>query len=150
MPLGDVSREDPPVALFSDRLPRPGRCRFLDRLSLACVETVLSGAVAGRLAPAYACRATPEVVACVENEFTRVPLPFYPAWSEPMGPRVRWFSTAGVLLRLEPGAGGTELVVMGGTKADLQRAIERIPGAWPDTGPTVTRTTAGHDLVLPF
>ncbi|MCX5374933.1 SMI1/KNR4 family protein [Streptomyces sp. NBC_00091] len=148
--LTDLHREDPPVALFSDRLPNSGRRRFLDRLSLACVETVLSEAVVGRWRQGRACQATPEVVACLETEFARVPLPPYPAWFEPMGPGVRWFSAAGLLLRLEPGSEGTELVVTGQTEGDLQRAIEAIPGAWPDAEPTVTRTISEHDLVLPF
>ncbi|MEU3182265.1 SMI1/KNR4 family protein [Streptomyces albidoflavus] len=148
--LADCSREDPPVALFSDRLPNSSRCHFLDRLSLALVETVLSEVVMGRWAQGRACQATPEVVACLEKEFAPVPLPSYPAWFEPMGVRVRWFSAAGLLLRLEPGSEGTELVVTGRTEADLQWAIGAIPGVWSDAEPTVTSAIDDHDLVLPF
>ncbi|MET9736464.1 hypothetical protein ABZZ79_39400 [Streptomyces sp. NPDC006458] len=148
--LADLSREDPPVALFSDRLPNSSRCHFLDRLSLTLVETVLSEAVMGRWTQGRACQATPEVVACLEKEFVPVSLPPYPAWFEPMGVRVRWFSDAGLLLRLEPGSEGTELVVTGRTEADLQRAIEVIPGVWPDAEPTVTTTISEDDLALPF
>ncbi|MFF0205876.1 SMI1/KNR4 family protein [Streptomyces sp. NPDC005017] len=149
--LADLSREDPPVVLFSDRLPRSSnRSPFLDRMSLACVETVLSEAVTARWAHGRACQATSEVVACLQEEFSPVALPPYPAWFDPMGPPVRWFSAPGLLLCLEPGSEGTELVVTGRTETDLQRATEAIPGVWPAAVPVVNRSVDDHDFVLPF
>ncbi|GAA0593241.1 hypothetical protein [Kribbella sandramycini] len=149
VPLTDLSRADPPVVLFSDRLPA-GRRPFLDRLSLACVETILSEATAARWSRQRACQATPDVVTSLEKQFTSIGLPPYPAWFEPTGLPVRWFSAPGLLLCLEPGPQGTSLVATGRTEADLQRALEAIPGAWPAATPVVTRPAAEGAFVLPF
>ncbi|MFF4105403.1 SMI1/KNR4 family protein [Streptomyces sp. NPDC001903] len=148
--LADLSREDPPVALFADRLTGSSRLHFLDRLSLACVETVLSEAAMASWTEGRTCQATPEAVACLEEHFAPVALPPYPAWFEPMGQPVRWFSAAGLLLCLEPGLAGMDLVVTGRTTADVQRAVEAIPGAWPPAVPAVTEAVDGREWVLPF
>lgn len=148
--LADLSRADPPVALFGDRLPGSSRLEFLDRLSLACVETVLSEAATARGTEGRTCQATPEVVACLEAEFAQVALPPYPAWFEPMGPPVRWFSAAGLLLRLEPGLEGMHLVVAGRSAADVQRAVDAVPGLWPPASPPVTEVVDDREWVLPF
>ncbi|WP_244409627.1 SMI1/KNR4 family protein [Streptomyces albofaciens] len=148
--LADLSREDPPVALFGDRLPGSSRLHFLDRLSLACVETVLSeGATASRT-EGRTCQATAEVVACLEEKFAPVALPPYPAWFEPMGQPVRWFSASGLLLCLEPGLEGMDLVVAGRTTADVRRAVEAIPGAWPPAVPAESEVADDSEWVLPF
>jgi hypothetical protein len=147
--LTDLSREDPPVVLFSDRLPS-GRRHFLDRLSLACVEIILSEAAMARWTQQRACQATPDVVACLEKQFTPIGLPPYPAWFEPMGLPVRWFSAPGLLVCMEPGSQGTDLVVIGRTEADLQRALEAIPGAWPAAAPVATGPVDEGDFILPF
>ncbi|MFB7713986.1 SMI1/KNR4 family protein [Streptomyces sp. NPDC056105] len=148
--LSDLSREDPPVVLFADRLPATSRLHFLGRLSLACVETVLSEAAMASWTESRTCQATPEVVACLEERFAPVAMAPYPAWFEPMGPLVRWFSASGLLLCLEPGLEGMELVVTGRTTADAQRAVEAIPGAWPPVFPAVTEPVDDREWVLPF
>lgn len=147
--LTDLSREDPPVFLFSDRLPSSRR-PFLDRLSLACVEIILSEAAMARWTQQRACQATPDVVASLERQFTSIELPPYPAWFEPMGLPVRWFSAPGLLLCLESGSQGRDLVVIGRTEDDLQRALEAIPGAWHAAAPVVTGLVDEGDFVLPF
>lgn len=58
--LADLSREDPPVALFGDRLPGSSRLDYRDRFSLACVETVLSEAASASGIEGRTCQATPE------------------------------------------------------------------------------------------
>ncbi|MFD9908709.1 SMI1/KNR4 family protein [Streptomyces sp. NPDC059063] len=148
--LSDLSGEDPPVALFGDRLPGSSRLHFLDRLSLACVQTVLSEAARASWTESRTCQATPEVVACLEEKFTPVAMPPYPAWFEPMGEPVRWFSASGLLLCLEPGSEGIDLVATGRTTADLQRAVEAIPGSWPPAVPTVNEVVDGPEWALPF
>lgn len=150
--LADLCREDPPVALFGDRLPGSNRLHFLDRLSLACLETVLSEVAMASWAEGRGrtCQATPEVVACLEEKFAPVALPPYPAWFEPMGQPVRWFSASGLLLCLEPGLEGVDLVVTGRTWADVQRAVEAIPGAWPPAVTAATEAADDHEWVLPF
>ncbi|WP_249375383.1 SMI1/KNR4 family protein [Streptomyces sp. I05A-00742] len=150
--LTDLSREDPPVALFSDHLPQLTTCSFLDRVSLACVEMVLSEAVMARSGgpEGRACRASSAVVTVVEAEFAPVPLPPHPAWFEPMGPPVRWFSSPGLVLRLEPGSVGMDLVVIGRAETDLQRALDSIPGEWPAASPALTDPTDGWDMAFPF
>ncbi|WP_253917137.1 SMI1/KNR4 family protein [Streptomyces sp. MNP-20] len=148
--LTDLAREDPPVSLFGDRLPDSSRVHFLDRLSLACVETVLSEAAMASWTEGRTCQATPEAVACLEEEFTPVALPPYPAWFEPMGQPVRWFSAPGLLLCLEPGLEGMDLVVTGRTTADVQRAVEAIPGTWPPAVPAVTEAVDDPEWDLPF
>lgn len=148
--LTDLSHQDPPVALFADRLPGSRRLHFLDRLSLACVETVLSEAAVASWTEARVCQATPEVVACLEERFAPVALPPYPAWFEPTGQPVRWFSAVGLLLCLMPALEGMELAVTGRTTADVHRAVEAVPGAWPPPAPAVTEATDDLEWVLPF
>ncbi|WP_172385591.1 hypothetical protein [Streptomyces sp. MNP-20] len=67
-----------------------------------------------------------------------------------MGPLLRWFSAPGLLLCLAPGLEGLELVVIGRTVADVQRAVEAVPGAWPPAMPTVTTAVYDREWVLPF
>ncbi|MEU9197909.1 hypothetical protein [Streptomyces hundungensis] len=148
--LADLSREDPPVALFGDRLPGSSRLDYRDRFSLACVETVLSEAASASGSEGRTCQATPEVVACLEEEFAQVALSPYPAWFAPAGPPVRWFSAAGLLLCLGPALKGLDLVVIGRTAADVQRAVEAIPGPWPPAGPSATEMVDDREWVLPF
>ncbi|MFB9464287.1 hypothetical protein [Streptomyces cinereospinus] len=76
-------------------------------------------------------------------------LPPYPAWFEPMGLPVRWFSAPGLLLCPEPGSQRRDLMVIGGTDADLQRALETIPDAWSAAAP-VTGPVDDGEFVLPF
>jgi hypothetical protein len=136
--LAELSHDDPPVVLFSDGLPRSGWTHFLERVSLACVETVLSEAVmATRYGPAgRECEATPEVIAHVVAGFEPVALPWHPAWYEPAGTSVRWFSAVGKLLCLEPGpARKQQLVVVGRRETDLLEILDDVPGAWPKDSP---------------
>ncbi|MEU3500377.1 hypothetical protein ABZ726_06265 [Streptomyces hundungensis] len=147
--LWPTSREDPPVALFGDRLPGSSRLDYLNRFSLAWVETVLSEAASASGTEGRTCQATPEMVSCLE-EFAQVALSPYPAWFDPMGPPVRWFSAAGLLLCLEPGLEGLGLAVIGRTAADVQRAVEAIPGSWPPAGRSVTEVVDDREWVLPF
>ncbi|MFJ9344751.1 SMI1/KNR4 family protein [Streptomyces sp. NPDC101733] len=150
--LTDLSHEDPPVALFSDHLPELTTCSFMDRLSLACVEMVLSEAVMARSGgpEGRTCQASSEVVALVEAEFAPVPLPPHPAWFEPMGPPVRWFSSPGLVLRLEPGLAGSDLTVIGRTETDLQHALDQIPGEWLAASVLRQDATDGYGIELPF
>ncbi|MFF3851010.1 hypothetical protein [Streptomyces sp. NPDC002328] len=114
------------------------------------METVLSEAAMASRTERRTCQATPEVVACLEEGFASVALPPYPTWFEPMGPLVRWFSASGLLLCLEPGLEGMELIVTGRTTADVQRAVEAIPGAWTPAVPAVTEPVDDREWVLPF
>ncbi|MGJ5758923.1 hypothetical protein [Streptomyces galbus] len=114
------------------------------------MEIVLSEAAMARWTQQRACQATPDVVASSERQFTSIGLPPYPAWFEPMGRPVRWFSAPGLLLCLEPGSQGRDLVVIGRTEDDLQLALEAIPGAWPAAAPVVTGLVDGGDFILPF
>ncbi len=153
VPLTELSADDPSVALFSDHLPRFSWRPFLDRLSLACVEAVLSEAVmARRYGPqGRECRATPELIAWVETAYEPVALPLHPTWYQPAGAPVRWFSAPGRLLCLEPAGTGQNLVVVGREKADLLEVVRTVPGDWPAANPAQPdRTTDECDMVLPF
>lgn len=146
IPLETLAHDDPPVGLFSDHLPDVSWTPYLDRVSWACAELVLSETVMARRYGPYGreCPATAAVVAAVEATCTPVDLPPCPAWYAPAEDSVRWYSAPGKLLCLEPAqdepvpaeSGPDEsdrvsaLVVVGRTEADVREVVEAVPGDW--------------------
>ncbi|MEU1187169.1 SMI1/KNR4 family protein [Streptomyces sp. NPDC005859] len=99
--LADLDRDDPPVLVQA----RHGWVPFLDRVSLACIELVLSEALFGGGGRLYnACELPADLLDAVPEHFQRVQLPDYPMWTGPEEFPVRWFSAPGMLLR-QDGAG---------------------------------------------
>jgi len=125
--LDDVREDDPPVWVQT----RHGWVPFLDRVSLACVELVLSEALFGGGGRLYnACELPADLLARVPERFARIALPDYPMWTGPEEYPVRWFSAPGQLLRQDGSDVHSWLHVRGRTRADLREICEIIPGPW--------------------
>jgi len=118
--LGDLDQDDPPVFVQA----RHGWVPFLDRVSLACAELVLSEALYN------ACELPADLLEAVPERFQRVALPDYPMWTWPEDFPVRWFSAPGQLLRLDGLDAHSWLHVRGRTRADLEAICETVPGRW--------------------
>lgn len=129
----DLSHVDDPPVLFrledlgtADHGWRP----FLDRLSLACVEMVLSEWMLGGEDGLGDNRGFVDDadVTALERGFDRLELlPDYPLWALPDGPPVRWFGDADVILRDD---GGEWVWVRAKTRDALDRVRRTLPGDW--------------------
>ncbi|MFE7333122.1 hypothetical protein ACFU8W_51835 [Streptomyces sp. NPDC057565] len=129
--VSQLAQPDPPV-VFRE-LTRDGRTPwqpFLERLSLAAVEMVLSEALLS---------AEPDddvsdnreldekTLEGVEERFERLPFPDYPLWADPDGPPVRWFTGSGLILRDDS---RQWLWVRSRTTAQLDTFRAAFPGDW--------------------
>ncbi|MEU0990641.1 SMI1/KNR4 family protein [Streptomyces sp. NPDC005953] len=124
--LSDLGEADPPVVVQSREGWRP----FMDKVSLACVELVLSESLFSD-GPLYnACELPAEVVSQIPQLFQRIRLPDYPMWTGDDESPVRWFSAPGLLLRQDGLAADSRLHVRGKTLAHLSAAHVAVPGRW--------------------
>lgn len=133
--LCDLGEADPPVVVQSREGWRP----FMDRVSLACVELVISETLFsdGRLY--NACELPADIAREVPRLFQRVALPDYPMWTGDDESPVRWFSAPGLLLRQDGLTADSWLHVRGKTLAHLSAACIALPGRWAQwqgTAPT--------------
>lgn len=128
--LDTLHMEDPPV-LFRVDDPGTGERgwrRFLDRLSLGCVEMVLSEwMLGGEIDLGDNRELDDSTVIALERGFGRLGLPDYPLWAAPDGPPVRWFGDTDVLLRDD---GRQWLWVRAKTREALDRVRRALPGDW--------------------
>jgi len=136
MPLPERSRhhreehgaaEDPPVFVRQrgDRRWEP----FLDRVSLACAEMVLSEALLGRWQLGDMCELSANLITRVESDYEQLTVPEYPSWYD-RSVTVRWFSAPGTLLRMDGRGPYCWLVAGCQTLADLESIRAAIPGPW--------------------
>ncbi len=138
VPVSALAEPDPPVvfqlrsAPAAERVWRP----FLDRVSLACIEMVLSewmlsadenetededdGLADNR-------ELDDEARAALDAAFRRLPIPDYPLWAEPDGRPARWFTTPQALLRDDA---GVWLWVRAATPKALASVRDALPGDW--------------------
>jgi hypothetical protein len=72
----DLSSPDPPVYVRH----RGGWQPFLNRVSTACVEMVLSEVLLGRRQLGDMCELPAELVTTVESAYGQLPVPEYPSW----------------------------------------------------------------------
>ncbi|MGO4462589.1 SMI1/KNR4 family protein [Streptomyces sp. M-16] len=139
--LRDLDQDDPPVFVES----RHGWVPFMDRVSLACVELVLSEALFGGGGRLYnACELPADLLGAVRERFRRVELPEYPMWTGPEDSPALWFSAPGKLLRQDGVGTHSWLHVRGRTRSDLEAIYEAVPGQW-----ALGYETSGTDS-LPF
>ena len=123
----DLARADPPVYVRDQG--RGGWKPFLDRVSVACAEMVLSEVLLGSWKLGNACELPGELITMVESAYEQVALPEYPLWAD-RGVTVRWFSAPGKLLRMDGRGPYCWLFVRGRTLADLESICTAIPGRW--------------------
>ncbi|ADD41787.1 hypothetical protein [Stackebrandtia nassauensis] len=124
--LEDLHLDDPPVFVEA----RHGWVRFMDRLSVAIVELVLSEALIGDGRLCDASELSADLVGVAGERFRRVALPDYPMWTGAEDYPVRWFSAPGKLLRQDGLGVGCVLHVRGRTRGDLEAICQTIPGQW--------------------
>jgi hypothetical protein len=122
----DLGSADPPVYVQD----RDGGWRpFLDRVSVACVEMVLSEVVIGRGQSGDMCELPDELIAVVESSYEQMAVPEYRLWAD-RGITVRWFSAPGKLLRMDGRGPYCWLMAGGQTPADLEAVRAAVPGPW--------------------
>ncbi|MFE3600886.1 SMI1/KNR4 family protein [Streptomyces sp. NPDC057682] len=124
--LSDLKECDPPVVVQS----RDGWRPFMDRVSLACVELVLSEALFGNGQLYNACELPADAMDSVAELFERVALPDYPMWTGDDESPVRWYSAPGLLLRQDGLAPHSWLHVRGKHLSHLATTCAAIPGRW--------------------
>jgi hypothetical protein len=124
-PLGMVGEADPPVVLR-----RPAEWAwlpFLDRVSLAAVEMVLSEWLFSGGDFYDNLELDQETVAALEARFSRLPVPDYPMWAAHDDRPVRWFHGKGAVLRDDGGAWLWARATSPEALAAVRRAL---PGEW--------------------
>lgn len=125
--LRDLGQDDPPVFVQS----RDGWVRYLERVSLACVELVLSETLLGSEGRLYnACELPASLIRELPSRFAPVEFPEYPMWTGKEESPVCWFSAPGKLLRLDGLSDHSWLHVRGSTFADLESLCATLPGHW--------------------
>ena len=122
----DLASADPPVYLRAR--PGGGWEPFLDRVSVACVELVLSEVVIGQGHLGDMCDLPGGLITVAESAYVQLALPEYRLWAG-RGITVRWFSAPGKLVRMD-GRGPCWLLAAGQTPADLDAIRAAIRGPW--------------------
>jgi len=129
VPLPAVGEPDPPVVFRLDSLQPAKRVwqPFLDRVSLACVEMVMSEWMLSGDNFDDNRELDVETIDALEKRFNRLPMPDYPLWAEPNGRPVRWFSGEGAVLRDDAGAW---LWVRAASSEGIAAVRRALPGDW--------------------
>lgn len=131
VPLSAVADPDPPVAFRLDAAEPAERAwrPYLDRVSLAGVEMVLSEWMLSGEMFADNRELDDEAVVLLERRFRRLPMPDYPLWAG--GGPMRWFDGHGAILRADA---GTWLWAQAAS-ADAIAAVRHVlPGEWLEAG----------------
>ena len=124
--IADLHRTDPPVYV-QDRDGGSWK-PFQDRVSVACVEMVLSEVVTGRGPSGDMCELPGGLIAVAESAYEQMAVPEYRLWADP-GITVRWFSAPGKPLRMD-GRGPRCRLLAGGRPWPIWK-----PFAQPSPGP---------------
>ncbi|MGI5175487.1 hypothetical protein ACQEVZ_04035 [Dactylosporangium sp. CA-152071] len=125
----DLRWADPPVVYQTgptDRAWLP----FLDRVSLAAVEMVLSESLFGTKHILSAGDLTADVLAGVLTRLRPLPFPEYPMWAGETVSPVRWYAAPGLLVRIDGPAPRAWLWAAGQCEEDLGLVSGVLPGYW--------------------
>jgi hypothetical protein len=126
VPLIELDVADPSVVVDAGDGWRP----FMERLSLACVEMVLSEVTLGAHRRANACELPPDLLSKVTSEWARVAFPDYPNWASAEDSPIRWYAAPGQLLRIDGPGPWPWLFACGQTEVDLERICLALPAQW--------------------
>jgi hypothetical protein len=127
IPLDEIEQEDPPVVVVE---ARDGWVPFLDRMSLAWVELVLSESLFGADSLYDACELPDALVPSLHARYARVDLPDHPMWASKDDSPVRWYAAPGRLIRRDGIEDQSWVHVRGRTPADLETIRAELPGPW--------------------
>ncbi|WP_019633512.1 polysaccharide deacetylase family protein [Actinomadura atramentaria] len=122
-PLASAAEPDPPTAMWTDLLDKTQERwePWLDRLSLALVEVVLSESLFGDEDLAGDAEPVDGLDACLDTAYQRLPFPAYP---DPDG--IRWYAGPDVLLRHD----GDWLWLRARTPEALDAVPDALPATW--------------------
>ncbi len=126
IPLDQAERDDPPVLVESHK----GWIPFLDRMSTAWVELVLSESLLGADSHYDACELPDALMPDLHAGYSRVDLPDYPMWASEDDSPVRWYAAPGRLVRRDGLQDQSWIHARGRTVADLDAIREDLPGPW--------------------
>ncbi|MCC5579959.1 SMI1/KNR4 family protein [Microtetraspora sp. AC03309] len=123
--LDTLDREDPATVYLADMLDKTTErwAPWIDRLSLAFVEIVMSESLFSDDDLADNRELDPETVAVIEELYARAPMPSYPEDE----PGTRWFLGPDVLLRDD---GQAWLWARARTSQALEDVYKALPGEW--------------------
>ncbi|MEU1592633.1 SMI1/KNR4 family protein [Streptomyces sp. NPDC005708] len=124
--LGEIEQDDPPVVVES----HGGWIPFLDRMSLAWVELVLSESLFGSDSHYDACELPDALLPSLHERYARVDLPDHPMWASDDDSPVRWYSAPGRLVRRDGIQDRSWIHARGRTAADLEIVRKDLPGRW--------------------
>jgi cell wall assembly regulator SMI1 len=124
--LDEIEQEDPPVMVES----REGWIPFLDRMSLAWVELVLSESLFSADSCYDACELPDALLPSLHARYARVELPDHPMWASKDDSAVRWYAAPGQLVRRDGLQDQSWIHARGRTTADLEAIREDLPGPW--------------------
>lgn len=130
--LGTTGEPDPPVRFRVDSGPVGERAwrPFLDRVSLAAVEMVLSEWMLSDDGFYDNRELDEEAIDALEKQFSRLPMPDYPLWAAPDGPPMRWFQGGDSVLSEHA---GVWLWVRAASAEGLAAVRDALPGDWMGT-----------------
>ncbi|GGT00035.1 SMI1/KNR4 family protein [Streptomyces chromofuscus] len=126
IPLTQLEQDDPPVVVESPQ----GWIPFLDRMSLAWVELVLSESLFGTDSHYDACELPDTLLPNLHARYSRIELPSHPMWASEDDSPVRWYSAPGRLVRRDGVQDQSWIHARGRTIADLDIIREDLPGPW--------------------
>ncbi len=126
IPLTQIEQDDPPVVVESHH----GWVPFLDRMSLAWVELVLSESLfaAGNLYDA--CELPDALMPDIHARYARVALPDHPMWASEDDSPMRWYAAPGRVIRRDGLQDQSWIHARGRTASDLETIREQLPGPW--------------------
>lgn len=120
--------DDPPVYVRQRPGDQPWE-PFLDKMSLACAEMVLTEVLFGARFTDTCHLPRKELIVTAESACQQVAAPGYPLWADP-AITIRWFAAPGKLLRMDGRGPYCWLSAAGQTSADLESVYTAIPGPW--------------------
>jgi hypothetical protein len=103
---------------------------FLDRMSLAWVELVLSESLFGAGSLYDACELPDTLMPNLHARYARVDLPDHPMWASKDDSPVRWYAAPGRLIRRDGIEDQSWIHARGRTPADLETIRAELPGPW--------------------